>query len=324
MSEVVEEHIQYSIEEIAQEEPTQKEPDVNHSPTKLILSEIAQVQEQTQENSIPTQDTEQEEEESDVVVGAIPQAQLMRRHNGRRTVGLVCESSANAESLDSVGQIRSFEGRSERFSELSGVETENVVSNQEQEQKQEQEQEEQEQEEEDLSIIIKEEVIPENTESENLQKLMQLISKETPDVQFEEIYKDVVDPEPVAKKEWTRIKGEDLYSKISSSAKTNAIKLTEPPTPVPNPPNIKLTSNVSTPEKTQQDVPAETSTEKTQQDASSVVVPVNTPNKITPEIVFIVPYRDREKHRKMFADTMKMLLKKSPPYKILNKMLKLK
>jgi hypothetical protein len=35
-----------------------------------------------------------------------------------------------------------------------------------------------------------------------------------------------------------------------------------------------------------------------------------------PEIVFIVPYRDREAHRKMFAETMKNALKNSPPYKI--------
>jgi hypothetical protein len=38
--------------------------------------------------------------------------------------------------------------------------------------------------------------------------------------------------------------------------------------------------------------------------------------KIIPEIVFIVPYRDRESHRKIFADTMKIVLQKSPPYKI--------
>jgi hypothetical protein len=36
-----------------------------------------------------------------------------------------------------------------------------------------------------------------------------------------------------------------------------------------------------------------------------------------PSIIFIVPYRDREKHHKIFAEHMKMKLQKSLPYKIL-------
>lgn len=43
---------------------------------------------------------------------------------------------------------------------------------------------------------------------------------------------------------------------------------------------------------------------------------VTSDTKTIPELVFIVPYRDREKYQKIFADAMKTVLLNSPPYKI--------
>ena len=37
---------------------------------------------------------------------------------------------------------------------------------------------------------------------------------------------------------------------------------------------------------------------------------------VTPTLVFIVPYRDREKHYKLFSSVMKDVLVNSPPYQI--------
>lgn len=44
--------------------------------------------------------------------------------------------------------------------------------------------------------------------------------------------------------------------------------------------------------------------------------PAQTPESVIPSIVFIVPYRDREKHYNIFSPTMKIALLNGPPYKI--------
>jgi hypothetical protein len=49
----------------------------------------------------------------------------------------------------------------------------------------------------------------------------------------------------------------------------------------------------------------------------SPIEPEPEPTNVTPKLVFIVPYRDREAHYKIFSSTMKPALEKWRPYKIL-------
>jgi len=65
-----------------------------------------------------------------------------------------------------------------------------------------------------------------------------------------------------------------------------------------------------------QSVASSASTTQKSMDESETLTPPDTPES-APTLVFIVPYRDRENHLKMFSQSMKTYLaKKQPPYKI--------
>jgi hypothetical protein len=65
-----------------------------------------------------------------------------------------------------------------------------------------------------------------------------------------------------------------------------------------------------------QSIASSASTTQKSTDADETLTPPDTPES-APTLVFIVPYRDRENHLKMFSQSMKTYLaKKQPPYKI--------
>ena len=84
--------------------------------------------------------------------------------------------------------------------------------------------------------------------------------------------------------------------------------------PVEEEPEVKLDEIYASNE---EETPQIQSSENITAEISEVQTPQPTPISNTPSIVFIVPYRDREKHYKLFSSAMKDALVNSPPYQIL-------
>jgi hypothetical protein len=188
---------------------------------------------------------------------------------------------------------------------------------------------------EDTTAFIKEEVIQESAN--------QIPMRTIPDVQFEEIYKDedeYADKDEVKKElnppsqtkcdnfatftdrghnesgGWMplRICAEETLTKFRRHKQSNMtpnqiLQFTENPLSIANirlPPTTIINRIKAIPQPTR---------------FNATSIPEN-PAAMRPgffeipEIVFIVPYRDRESHRIMFANTMKTALTNSPPYRI--------